>query len=101
MAEILKTGKNAYSIINLRLVFIITLIFNIFGFPLVSLIPVLGREKLMLTEFDIGILASSEGLGALIGALIIGNLSPQKYLLGIFVAGVSGFFVGMFLVFDC
>ena len=97
LAEILKTGKNAYKLVSLRLVLIITLIFNIFGFPLVSLIPVLGREKLMLTEFDIGILASSEGLGALIGALIIGNLSPQKYLLGIFVAGVSGFFVGMFL----
>ena len=97
LAEILKAGKNAYKLVSLRLVLIITLIFNIFGFPLVSLIPVLGREKLMLTEFDIGILASSEGLGALIGALIIGNLSPQKYLLGIFVAGVSGFFVGMFL----
>ena len=37
-----------------------------FGFPLVSLIPVLGREKLMLSEVNIGILASSEGLGALI-----------------------------------
>ena len=97
LTEILKAGKNAYKLVSLRLVLIITLIFNIFGFPLVSLIPVLGREKLMLTEFDIGILASSEGLGALIGALIIGNLSPQKYLLGIFVAGVSGFFVGMFL----
>ncbi len=97
LAEILKTGKNAYKLVSLRLVFIITLIFNIFGFPLVSLIPVLGREKLMLTEFDIGILASSEGLGALIGALIIGNFSPQKYLLGIFVVGVIGFFVGMFL----
>ena len=97
LAEILKTGKNAYSIINLRLVLIITLIFNIFGFPLVSLIPVLGREKLILSEFNIGILASSEGLGALIGALIIGNISPQKNLLVIFITGVSGFFIGMFL----
>ena len=95
--EILKTGKNAYKLVSLRLVLIITLIFNIFGFPLVSLIPVLGREKLILNEFNIGILASSEGLGALIGALIIGNLSPQKYLLGIFITGVSGFFVGMLL----
>ena len=97
LAEILKTGKNAYSIINLRLVLIITLIFNIFGFPLVSLIPVLGREKLILSEFNIGILASSEGLGALIGALIIGNISPQKNLLVIFITGVSGFFIGMIL----
>jgi len=95
--EVLKTGKNAYNIVSLRLVLITTLIFNIFGFPLVSLIPVLGREKLALSEFDIGILASSEGFGALIGALIIGNLSPQKYLSVIFVTGVCGFFIGMFM----
>lgn len=95
--EILKTGKKAYNLISLRFVLITTLIFNVFGFPLVSLIPVLGREKLMLSEFNIGILASSEGLGALIGALLIGNISPQRYLSLIFITGVGGFFFGMFL----
>ena len=95
LKEILKTGKNAYNLASLRLVLIITLIFNIFGFPLVSLIPVLGREKLILSEFNIGVLASSEGFGALIGALIIGNISPQKQLASIFIAGVTGFFIGM------
>ena len=97
LSEILKTGKKAYGLVSLRFVLVITLIFNIFGFPLVSLIPVLGREKLMLSEVDIGILASSEGLGALIGALLIGNISPQKNLSLIFITGVGGFFLGMFL----
>ena len=97
LGEILKTSKNAYSLISLRFVLITTLIFNVFGFPLVSLIPVLGREKLMLSEFNIGILASSEGLGALIGALLIGNISPQRYLSLIFFTGVGGFFFGMYL----
>ena len=97
LGEILKTSKNAYSLISLRFVLITTLIFNVFGFPLVSLIPVLGREKLILSEFNIGILASSEGLGALIGALLIGNISPQRYLSLIFITGVGGFFFGMYL----
>ena len=97
LSEILKTGKKAYNLVSLRFVLVITLIFNIFGFPLVSLIPVLGREKLMLSEVDIGILASSEGLGALIGALLIGNISPQKNLSLIFITGVGGFFLGMFI----
>jgi MFS family permease len=97
LKEILITGKNAYNLLSLRLVLIITLIFNIFGFPLVSLIPILGREKLILSEINIGILASSEGFGALIGALIIGNISPQKYLVPIFVTGTVGFFIGMFM----
>ena len=95
LKEILNTGKSAYNSLSLRLVLLVTLIFNIFGFPLVSLIPVLGREKLLLSEIDIGILASSEGLGALIGALIIGNISPQKNLAPVFIAGITGFFVGM------
>ena len=95
LKEIFKTGKKAYNLASLRLVLIITLIFNIFGFPLVSLIPVLGREKLILSEFNIGVLASSEGFGALIGALIIGNISPQKQLASIFIVGVTGFFIGM------
>jgi MFS family permease len=95
LKEILKTGKSAYNSLSLRLVLLVTLIFNIFGFPLVSLIPVLGREKLLLSEINIGILASSEGLGALIGALIIGNISPQKNLAPIFITGITGFFVGM------
>ena len=51
----------------------------------------------MLSEVDIGILASSEGLGALIGALLIGNISPQKNLSLIFITGVGGFFLGMFI----
>ena len=97
LSEILKTSKNAYNLISLRFVLIITLIFNVFGYPLVSLIPVLGREKLMLSEFNIGILASSEGLGALIGALLIGNISPHRYLSLIFITGVGGFFFGMYL----
>ena len=97
LKEIFRTGKNAYTLASLRLVLIITLIFNIFGFPLVSLIPVLGKEKLILSEFNIGVLASSEGFGALIGALIIGNISPQKQLASIFIAGVTGFFIGMFM----
>ena len=97
LKDILKTGKNAYHLLSLRLVLLITLIFNIFGFPLVSLIPVLGREKLILSEINIGILASAEGFGALIGALIIGNLSPQKHLVPIFISGITGFFIGMIL----
>ena len=52
---------------------------------------------MILSEINIGILASSEGFGALIGALIIGNISPQKYLTPIFVTGTVGFFLGMFM----
>ena len=80
---------------KLRLLLIVTLIFNIFGFPLISLVPVYGKNNLSLNEFDIGILTSSEGLGALIGSLIIAKISPQKHLSILFLTGCIGFFIGM------
>ncbi len=86
---------DAFKDINLKLLLIVTLIFNLFGFPLISLIPVYGKNNLNLNEAEIGFLASSEGVGALIGALIIAKISPQKRLSIFFLIGCIGFFVGM------
>ena len=88
---------DAFKDINLKLLLIVTLIFNLFGFPLISLIPVYGKNNLNLNEAEIGFLASSEGVGALIGALIIAKISPQKRLSIFFLIGCIGFFLGMLL----
>ena len=88
---------DAFKDINLKLLLIVTLVFNLFGFPLISLIPVYGKNILNLSEAEIGFLASSEGVGALIGALIIAKISPQKRLSIFFLIGCIGFFVGMLL----
>ena len=99
ITSLLKNIKGAisygYQESKLRLLLIVTLIFNIFGVPLISLVPVYGKNQLNLNELDIGILASSEGLGALIGSLIIAKLSPQKKLSVLFIIGCFGFFIGM------
>ena len=94
--NIKKTVLHGYKDAKLRLLLVVTLIFNLFGFPLISLVPVYGKNNLSLNEFDIGILASSEGLGALIGSLIIAKFSPQKNLSLLFLFGCVGFFIGMF-----
>jgi len=58
----------------------VTIVFNIFGWPVLSMIPVIGSDELGLTPQGVGFLASSDGLGALIGALIIARLSrPGRY----------------------
>ena len=88
---------DAFKDINLKLLLIVTLVFNLFGFPLISLIPVYGKNILNLNEAEIGFLASSEGVGALIGALIIAKISPQKRLSIFFLIGCIGFFIGMLL----
>ncbi len=56
---------------RLRWVFGITIVFNVFGFPFTSMIPVIGSGQLGLDPAMVGLLGSTEGFGAFIGAIII------------------------------
>ena len=75
----------------------ITVIVNAFGFPFASVLPVIGRDTLGLSAFPVGILASSEGLGALIGAIFVGmTVRPARYG-KFFVCGSCLFLSGVLL----
>jgi len=51
--------------------FWLTIVFNLFAWPVMSMLPVIGRDQLGLQEDGVGLLASMDGLGALIGAIVI------------------------------
>ncbi len=58
----------------------ITMIVNLWGFAYITMIPVIGELQLGLSTFLIGVLASTEGLGALIGSILVGFLgTPALY----------------------
>jgi MFS family permease len=42
----------------------ITVLFNLFGWPVLSMIPVIGRDQLHLDPQGVGLLASVDGIGA-------------------------------------
>ena len=50
---------------HLRRILGITVIFNVFGFPFTSMIPVIGKVHLAQDSFWTGVVSSLEGLGAL------------------------------------
>ena len=52
-------------------ILLVTIVFNIWGFPFISMIPVVGRDVLEISAGWIGVLAGLEGGGAFVGALII------------------------------
>ena len=56
---------------RLRWIFSITIIYNIWGFPFTSMIPVIGAGQLGLDSAMTGLLSSTEGLGAFAGAVAI------------------------------
>lgn len=50
---------------------LVTVIVNIFAWPFTSMIPVVGRDQLGLGPEGVGVLASMDGVGAFLGALLL------------------------------
>lgn len=73
----------------------ITVVMNIWGFSYASMVPVVGKEDLGLSAFPIGILMSSEGLGALLGALAATVISRPAYFSKLYLYGPALFFIAI------
>jgi len=80
---------------RLRAVLLVTVIFNLFGWPCVSMIPVIGQESLRLGAEGVGILASMDGIGALIGAGLVAVVANPSRFASIYVAGTALYLGGM------
>jgi len=73
---------------ELRRVLAVTIVFNIFGFPFTSMIPILGRDLLGLTPSLVGFLSSVEGAGAFAGGMAIALLAKPALYGRIYIGGV-------------
>jgi MFS family permease len=72
--------KYALSNRMLTAVLAVTVILNLFGFPYVSMVPVIGKETLMLDPDTLGLMAAAEGFGAVLGALLLAwRVQPRAY----------------------
>lgn len=66
----------------------VTVVFNVWCFPVISMVPVLGSEQLRLGPFEIGVLASMEGLGSLLGAMGLAAFARHGQFRALFVLSV-------------
>jgi Na+/melibiose symporter-like transporter len=85
---------------NRRLIatLVITVIYNLFGWPFTSMIPVIGHDSLRLGPGGIGILASMTGVGAFCGALAIAAWAKPIHFTRLYVGGVL-FYLVMLIAF--
>ena len=79
--------------------FLASLLMNVFGFPYLTMLPVIGKETLGLGAVGVGMLQSTEGLGALIGATLIASLAPTRIYTLLYVGGIA-LFMTMVLLFS-
>ena len=76
---------------RLRWVFSITIVFNVFGFPFTSMIPVIGSGQLGLDPAMVGLLGSTEGFGAFIGAIVIAMAVRPRVFATLYVWGTTAY----------
>jgi len=70
---------------------LVTILFNVFGWPITSVIPVVAQARFGLGPEATGLLASMDGVGAFLGALTIGALGrPDRYA-RLYLGGVTGY----------
>ena len=74
---------------RLRGIMVITVIYNTFGWPFTSMIPVIGQDDLGLGPARIGLLASMDGVGAFCGAIMIALFAKPRHFARLFVGGVA------------
>jgi MFS family permease len=74
-------------------VFLITVIFNVFGWPATSMVPVIGTDYLDLGPKGVGLLASCDGMGGLLGALIVAVLARAAWYGRIYVSATALYLV--------
>jgi MFS family permease len=68
---------------------VITVIYNTFGWPFTSMIPVIGQDNLGLGAAGIGVLASMDGVGAFCGAIVIALRAKPSHFARLFIGGVA------------
>jgi len=76
---------------------VVTLIMNLWGFPFAAMVPVIGRDVLGLDPFPVGVLLSTEGAGAFVGALIIAGVVRPALYNRIYLYGSALMLVGVIL----
>jgi MFS family permease len=77
---------------------VITVIYNTFGWPFTSMIPVIGQDNLGLGAAGIGLLASMDGVGAFCGAIVIALCAKPPHFARLYIGGV-GIYLVMLPVF--
>jgi MFS family permease len=76
----------------------VTVIYNVFGWPFTSMVPVIGQDRLLLGPEGIGVLASLDGIGAFAGAVLMAMLCKPRFYRHAYVGGVTLYMV-MLIVF--
>jgi MFS family permease len=70
---------------------LVTILYNVFGWPFSAMIVVIGKDSLALGPIGLGLLSSMEGIGALAGAIGTAAFARPGQYARIYVGGVIAY----------
>jgi MFS family permease len=76
---------------------IVTMLMNVFAFPYMSQQPIIAKETLEVGDVLVGLLNSVEGMGSVLGAILIASFALPRHYSRIYLYGSLLFLVGIFL----
>jgi MFS family permease len=79
-------------------IMLVTIIFNLWGFPFLAMIPVVGRDELQVSASIIGGLTALEGGGAFLGSIIIATRVRIASYRCLYYFGLLGYLFAAFIV---
>ncbi|MBT4906332.1 MAG: MFS transporter [Rhodospirillaceae bacterium] len=77
-------------------IMLVTIIFNLWGFPFLAMIPVVGRDELQVSASIIGGLTALEGGGAFLGSVIIASRVRIRSYRRLYYFGLLGYLFAAF-----
>ncbi len=80
---------------RLTAIMTVTILYNVFGWPFTSMIPVIGRDRLALGPEGVGILTSVDGVGAFAGAILLALWLTPGWYARAYVGGVAVYMAGL------
>ena len=69
----------------------VTLVYNLWCFPFVSMVPVIAQKDFGLAPIFVGALSACDGLGGTFGALIVATLAAERTLFRFYYLGTLSF----------
>jgi predicted MFS family arabinose efflux permease len=69
----------------------VTLVYNLWCFPFVSMVPVIAQKDFGLVPIFVGAMSACDGLGGTFGALIVATLAAERTLFRFYYLGTLAF----------
>ena len=69
----------------------ITVVYNVWCFPFVTMVPVIAQKDFALTPAAVGALSACDGIGGTLGAIAVGLLATPRTLFRIYFMGTLAF----------